>query len=143
MKTAFSALFAAILSAVTPAPLSADERDDAIDAAVLVMDHLGNKKFGDLWDNLTSDWFKSSTGANKQSFIANMTIARQPIGSLMQSDILDVKYMTSIPGANYTGKIYIVTFSNSYSTGKSFEQIVVVDENGVFKMSGFFGAPQP
>jgi hypothetical protein len=123
-------------------PTKADERGDAISAARNIMSAMAQKNYSRLWD-LTSDWFKARIGNNEPSFIANWTIQRQTIGALRSSTVLDVSYFTNDPSTNYTGKIYWVTFQNSYETGNAYEKIGVIEENGAFKLSGTAGAPAP
>jgi hypothetical protein len=116
------------------------ERDDAEAAARRIMKLLGDKNFETLWEQ-TSDWYKSKIGNNKVSFVANFSISRYPIGRLKSSTIIDVQPFSSDPSTGFTGKGYAVTFQNSYETGNSYERIVVIEENGKFKMAGAWGVP--
>ena len=72
-----------------------------------------------------------------------MTMSRYSIGKLKSSKVVDVSYSTSDQATGFKGKIYAVNFANSYETGNSYERIVVVEEGGRFRMSGFFGVPAP
>lgn len=123
------------------APAIADEREDATTAAKAIMASLAEKNYQRLWDEQTSKWFKERIG--KESFLANITMGRSPIGKLKSSKVIDVGFTTTDPGSGFKGKIYTVNFSTSYETGNFYERIVVIEEGGRFLMSGFNGAPAP
>ena len=122
-------------------PAMADEREDATAAAKAIMTSLAEKNYQRLWDEQTSKWFKERIG--KESFLANITMGRSPIGKLKSSKVIDVGLTTTDPASGFKGKIYTVNFSTSYETGNFYERIVVIEEDGRFLMSGFNGAPAP
>jgi hypothetical protein len=120
---------------------TADEKDDATGAARTIMNVIAQKNFGKLWDQLTSDVYRKYTGNSREAFVANFTISRVSIGNLKSSKILDIQISPSDQIALYNGKIYSITFQNSYDTGNTYEKIVVIEENGAFKLGGLWGAP--
>jgi hypothetical protein len=127
----------------TPVAAMADEREDAMAAAKAIMASLAEKNYQRLWDEQTSNWLKERMGNNRESFLANTTMTRFPVGKLKSSKVIDVGFTTTDPGSGFKGKIYTVNFSNSYETGNSYERIVVIEEGGRFLMSGFGGVPAP
>ncbi|MDX0070892.1 hypothetical protein [Sinorhizobium meliloti] len=138
----FLATFVAIISLAFPQVAGATDRELAVASAQNIMQALGDKNFSHLWDSLTSDWFKQQVGG-KQGFVANMSIQRQVIGSLIETTVLEVAHFNRDPISGLSADIYQVTFHNRYSNFNAYEFIVVIEENGEYKMSGFNGTAAP
>jgi hypothetical protein len=120
----------------------ATEREDAVTAAKAVMAALAEKNFALIWDKLSSDTFKKA--ASRDTFVSGFPELRQKIGPLRSSNIVHVLY--SPPRADPKLKeTYSVVFENVYATGllnmsstdTLTEQIVLIEENGQFKMLGW------
>jgi hypothetical protein len=97
---------------------------------------LAEKKFPLIWDTLASDRYKNDMGFTRQLFIAGLEIARRQIGRLTSSNVLHVRYDAPNPTWAFKGKSYVVLFENVYTTGTRQEGIVIIEENGQFKMAG-------
>ena len=97
---------------------------------------LAEKKFPLIWDTLASDRYKNDLGFTRELFIAGLEIARRQIGRLTSSTVLHVRYDAPQPAAGFKGKSYAVVFENIYTTGTRYEGVLVIEENGQFKMVG-------
>jgi hypothetical protein len=123
-------------------PSMADDQDDALKAANELLGNIQKMRFEVLWNDQTSEVFKSST--TKDSFLENLTTARQPLGEPADSQFIDMTYAQTDPGTGYKGEIYAFNYLNTYATGKFYERIVVVKEkDGKFKFAGVWGSPVP
>ena len=121
-------------------PAIAGDQDDALKAAKEILISLQQKKFETIWDTQTSEFFKSKT--TKNSFIANMTLGRQQLGTPKESKFVDMAYAQSDPPTGFKGEIYAFNYLNTYEAGNFYERIVVVKEkDGRFRLSGLWGAP--
>lgn len=112
------------------------DRERATAAATDAMTLLARNDFGALWDTRTSNWFKQRVNNNREFFVANLTMARAQAGSLKSTKVTGSTFLTNEPSIGYIGKIYIVMFANSYEIGNFYEQIVLIEENGEFLVSG-------
>src|SRR4029434_9524762 len=100
------------------------------------------KQYEKLWNNQMSEVFKSKV--SKDSFIANLTIGRQSLGSPVSSEFIDLAYSRFDPSTGYQGEIYALNYLNAYTAGNFYERIVVVKEkDGKFRLAGLWGAPAP
>jgi hypothetical protein len=131
----FILVFVGVVSLLSTAS-RADEKEDATAAAKTVIAALAEKKFPLMWDTLASDWYKKDLGYTRDGFIAALTMSRRDIGRLTSSNVLNVRYNAPQPNAGFKGKSYAVVFDNIYSTGKRLEGVLVVQENGRFRIGG-------
>jgi hypothetical protein len=121
-------------------PSMADDHDDALKAANAILGDIQKLSFEILWNDQTSDVFKSST--SKDSFLENLTTARQPLGQATDSEFIDMTHAETDPGTGYKGEIYAFNYLNTYAAGKYYERIVLVKEkDGKFKFAGLWGSP--
>jgi hypothetical protein len=125
-----------------PSPISADKKAAAVAAAQRIMTNLANRQYSELWDAEVSEWTKKQM-PSKESFLANMSLSRAPLGILQQADLIDVNYSNRDPATGYQGDIFVVRFSTIYNNCRMYEQVVVIDEGDEWKASGFFWAPAP
>lgn len=114
----------------------ADEKEDAIAAAKTVMAAVAENKFDLIWDTLASDRYKNEMGNTRAMFVDGLKIVREKIGRLTSSTVTYVGYNAPDPRAAFKGKSYSVMFENVYTTGTRSEGVLVMEENGQFKMSG-------
>lgn len=122
-------------------PANPQEENSARQAAKEIVNALGSQKYKLLWDNMTSQWFKSRVG--EDAFLANMSMGRAQWGVIRDSSLISVDHATTDP-SGYQGDIYAFTFRDKYAVGEFFERIVVIkDPDGHFRMSGVFGSPVP
>ena len=137
----FPLILVGVVSLVSTASHAA-EREDAIAAGKAVMAALAEKNFALIWDTLASDTFKKA--GSRESFVTGFPELRRKIGRLRSSNIAHVLY--SPPRADPKMKeTYSVVFENVYatgllgffSTGTLTEQIVLIEEYGLFKMLGW------
>lgn len=120
----------------------AGDREDADKAAKAVLTSLQNKNYEAVWDNQMSEFFRSKM--TKDSFLANMTMGRQPIGTLTESKFIDMAYSQIDPASGTKGEIYAFNYLNTYTAGKFYERVVVIKEkDGKFRLAGLFGSPAP
>jgi len=115
------------------------EADEVVSVAQNVMSAISNKDFETVW-NETSNWYKNKMGVKKAPYVAGWALSRQPFAPLKKSDIIDVQFSTSDP-SGYVGKIYTITFLNEYENAKTYERVVLTEEDGKFRLSNFMGAP--
>jgi hypothetical protein len=135
----YSTLLACLFFA-SVAPAVAGDQDSAIKASKDILSSIQAKNFEALWNSQTSEFFKSKT--TKESFIANMTMGRQQLGTPGASKFLDMAYTQNDIATGYKGEIYAFNYLNTYTTGQFYERIVVVKEkDGKFRLSGLWGAP--
>lgn len=121
-------------------PALAGDQEDAQKAAKGILTSLQQKKYETLWNNQTSEFFKSRT--TKNSFLANLTMGRQTLGAAGESKFVDMAYAQTDPTTGYKGEIYAFNYLNTYAVGKFYERIVVVKEkDGIFRLSGLGGSP--
>jgi len=124
-------------------PSIADDRQDAISAAKVIMKLLAKKDYGTLYDNQTSAWMKQQS-PGKSSAITNMTFARANFSNLTSSDVYDVAYYDINPNWPLHAPIWSVTFLNVYPSLKVLERISVTKEDdGQFRMMGLDVAVAP
>ena len=118
----------------------ASDQDDALKSSKNILTALQKKEFEMLWDNHTSEFFKSKT--TKQSFLANLTMGRQQLGVADKSEFVDMAYAQTDAATGYKGEIYAFNYLNTYSAGKFYERIVVIKEkDGKFRLAGLWGSP--
>jgi hypothetical protein len=128
-------IFAGVVSLCSTAS-DADEREDATAAAKAFFVALAEKKFALIWDTLASDRYKNEMANTRDGFIAILTSLRRQIGRLRSSTVLYVRYDAPDPAAAFKGKSYRFAIENVYTTGTRVEYVVIVEENGQFKMQG-------
>jgi len=120
----------------------ATDQDEAVKASKDIVASIQQRNFEKLWNSQTSKFFKSKI--TKDSFIANLTLGRQQLGTAVESKFIDMTYAQSDPSTGYKGEIYAFNYLNSYTSGKFYERIVVIKEDdGKFRLSGLWGAPAP
>ncbi len=130
----FTLIFVGVVSLFSTAS-HADEREDATAAANAFFAALAEKKFALIWDTLASDRYKNDMANTREGFTAGLTSMRRQIGRLTSSTVLYVRYDAPQPAWAFKGKSYIFAFENVYTTGRV-EYVVIVEENGQFKMQG-------
>lgn len=131
---------ATFLSISLVMPSMADDHDDALKVANEIFENIRKLSFEVLWNDQTSDIFKSST--SKDSFLENLAMARQPLGQAADSEFIDMSYAQTDPATGYKGEIYAFNYLNTYAAGKYYERIVVVKEkDGKFRFAGLWGSP--
>jgi hypothetical protein len=131
----FTLIFAGVVSLFSTA-FHADEREDAATAAKAFFAALAEKKFDLIWDSLASDRYKNDMANTREGFVAILTSIRRQIGRLTSSTVLYVRYDAPQPLGAFKGKSYIFAIENVYTTGTRVEYVVIVEENGQFKMQG-------
>lgn len=120
----------------------ADEESDAIAATQKILQLLSGADYTEIWESHTGELYKSVV--SKDSFMANMSIGRSPLGAMDSSVIVDAAYSEIEPQTGQTGKFYAVTFKNHYMVGDVYERIIVMlESDGVFRMIGHWGSPAP
>ncbi|SKC49257.1 DUF4019 domain-containing protein [Paraburkholderia hospita] len=141
MKNLFLKIGALIcLSLFSCLSAMAADQDDAAAAAKEILRYLQTAQYERLWDSDTSAFFKSKL--TKDSFLANMTMGRAPLGEVKGSQFIDMSYAKVDPTTGYQGEIYAFNYLNTYAVGKFFERIVVLKEkDGKFRLAGLYGAP--
>jgi hypothetical protein len=118
----------------------ADDHDDALKAANAILGNIQKLSFEVLWNDQTSDVFKSST--TKDSYIVNLANARQPLGQAADSEFIDMTYAQTDPTTGYKGEIYAFNYLNTYAAGRYYERIVLVKEkDGKFRFAGLWASP--
>jgi len=118
----------------------ADDNAEVVAAAKTDMGLIAKKDFEALWEQ-TSNFYKNWARIDEDTFVARWTLSRQAVGDLIGSKVIDVLVNPSnVQG--YSGNIYTVTFMNTYPAGDAYEFLVLIKENGSFKLSNYGGAPK-
>ena len=126
-------LFLLMSNTIYAAPI-----DDARLAANNILKSVHDMKYQDLWDNMTSDFYKKAI--TEQSFINNITLARNPMGKVQSSQGISEAHATYDPDSGYKGDIFVFDYNTKYDSGDYAERIVVINENNSgYKMSGLYG----
>lgn len=112
----------------------ADEREDAIAVAKAVIAALGEKKFALIWDTLASERYKNDMGFTRPLFVGGLD--RPSLGRLTRSTVVYVRFEPPNPNWAFKGKTWAVMFENVYTGGTRQEGVVILEENGQFKMAG-------
>jgi hypothetical protein len=142
MRTVRNALFAILLTGLTSTGLATTDQEDATKAAAEILTSIHEQKFEKLWTTQTSEWYKSKV--TKESFIANLTLGRQPLGLPQDIKFIDMAYAKMDASTGYQGDIYAFNYLTTYAVGKFYERVVVIKEkDGAFRLSGLWGAPAP
>jgi hypothetical protein len=140
MKKLFISLLILISVALAASTSFAGDREDAEKAAKQILTSLQSKKYEVLWNTQMSEFFRSKM--TKDSFLANMTMGRQQLGTVTDSKFIDMAYSQVDPATGTKGEIYAFNYLNTYSVGKFYERIVVIKEkDGIFRLAGLWGSP--
>ena len=134
-RRTFALALAGVVSVFSTAS-HADEKEDATVAAKAFFAALAEKKYDLIWDTLASDRYKNDMGNTRELFTVGLASLRQGIGRLTSSTVLHVRYDPPNPTWAFKGKGYVFAFENVYTTGTRVEYVVIVEENGRFKMQG-------
>ena len=140
MLTSVASVFISL--ALLSVPAAAAEQQDAEAAAKAIISSLDGRQYKKLWDAQTSAFFKKQV--SEDSFLANMSMGRAPLGKLLNSRFIDVSFSQHDPATGFQGRIYAFNYLNTYAAGKFYERIVVVKEpDGQFRLAGIWGNPAP
>lgn len=133
-------LFCVALVFVFHVPASAQKTDPeaATKAAESILRNLAAGQVKQVWNSQTSNFFKKLTDEN--SFILGMS-QRSGLGNLNTVSATSARHFTKDPQSGYEGDMYVVDFKNTYAAGTFLERVVVLNENGVYRMSGIHIAP--
>ncbi len=134
-RRTFTLILAGMVSVISTAS-HADEKEDATAAATAFFAALAEKKYDLIWDTQASDRYKNDMGNTRELFAVGLVSLRRDIGTLTSSTVLYVRYDPPHPTWAFKGKGYIFAFENVYTTGTRVEYVVIVEENGRFKMQG-------
>jgi len=146
MKHRFAALCSAILLLsffVPQAPAqTAADKVAAEKSGEGIVNAFGTRKYKLVWDQMTSQWFKSRV--TEEAFLANLSMGRAQLGAMQSTKLVSTDYATQDPSSGYQGSIYAMMFRSKYASTDIFERIVVIkDGDGNFRLSGFFATPAP
>lgn len=118
------------------------QQSDAERAAEKIINDLAAGDYREVWDDQVSMFFKQYV--LEDTFLSNMAMVRPQLGELLRIKIFKTEHLDRDPVSGYRGDIYFVTFRNSYATGEFYEGVaVILEEDGLYRMSGFGGAPVP
>ena len=121
---------------------TAADRDDAAAAAQAILDSLQAQDYEQLWDAQTSAFFKANM--SREAFIENVAAGRARLGEPGDSQFMQMTTADADEATGYEGTIYAFIYRNDYAAGAFIERIVVIkDDDGVFRLSGLWGAPVP
>jgi hypothetical protein len=145
MRNFFRALFIggcfALMGATVTLGQTPQDKMAAEKSAEDIVAALGSRNYKVIWDQMTSQWFKSRVP--EDAFIANLTMGRQVLGTSRGSTLISTEYGTQDP-SGYQGPIYAMMFRSKYSSSDVFERIVMIkDQDGKFRMSGLNATPAP
>jgi hypothetical protein len=132
----------ALCSSLTAAPTIAQDIDSARAIAVSILAKVEQRKNSDVWDNHVSNWFKQRM--TREAFLANMALVQGQLGGagtgrkLVQQNLSDRD-----PQSGYTGQIFSFMFATTFPAAKTYEMIVLIREDGAYRMSGLNFIPNP
>ena len=102
----------------------------------------GAQRYKEVWNSYASELIREIS--DEDNFLAHITMGRAQLGSYTQSDIVNVELFSHDQASGYQGRIYSVTFKNTYPIGIVYDRIVVVkDPDGRFRLAGFWAVPAP
>lgn len=136
--------FLVLTSLLFMAPTTfASDQEDADKAASSILSSLQKKDFETVWNKQMSKFFQSKM--TKQSFLANMALASQQLGTTSGSMFIDMAYSQIDPATGTKGEIYAFNYLSTYTiAGKIYERVVVIKEaDGKFRLAGLWRAPPP
>lgn len=124
----------------TTAP--AADIDDARSVAVSILNTLEKKKSAAVWEQQVSSWFKDKM--TRDAFLANMTFIQAQLGGVSSArNLVQQNFSDGDPKAGYKGEVFSFTFTTTYPTSKVYENVILIREEGKYKLSGIFFVPNP
>lgn len=132
----------ALVLAIACTAARADDIGDAKAAGSSILVKLEQGKNKEVWNDDVSTWFKDHM--TEDAFLANMVMIRAQLGApgsgrtLIQQNKVD-----GMPMYNYKGNIYSFLFKTSFPTVNVYENIVIAQEAGKFKLMGINFVPNP
>ena len=135
-------IFPWILMLAICLPALADDLDEARASGVKVLRKLEQRKRKDVWDSDVSDWFKQRMTAD--AFIANMTVIQAQLGGVASGrKLIQQNKAEGDVAAGYKGSVYSFTYGTTFPVTAVYETIVLIKENGSYKVSGINFVPNP
>lgn len=143
MKKFLGTLLIALSTIFTALPvLAADDLDDARSVAISILKLIETKKGSTVWSERVSSWFKENM--TRDAFLANTAFMQSQLGGIsVDRKIVQQNLSDGDPRVNYKGDVFSFTFATTYPTGKVYENIVLIREEGTYKMSGLYFVPNP
>jgi len=120
----------------------AGEEEDAESAVNRIRCAVSSRAYDDLYDNLTSEYFKAKS--RRSDFIQNLKQGRATVGAVVTTTSLFDTYSDFDSQTGYRGKIYSFDFHVKYERAAFFERIVVTkDPDGRYRLAGLWANPAP
>lgn len=124
------------------APVLADEMSDARSVATQILSKLDQRRNAEIWDSEVSNWFKARM--TRDAFLANLTMFQAQFGSPgAQRKLIQQSQSQGDVQSGYKGAVYSFMFSATYPVAKAYEVIVLIREDGKFRISGLYFQPNP
>ena len=142
MRRILGALTLALSTMFIAFPAPAADMDDARSVAVNILNSLERRKNAEIWDQQVSSWFKEKM--TREAFFANNAFLQAQLGGPSSArNLVQQNHTDGDPKVNYKGDIFSFTFSTTYPTSKVYESIVLIREEGSYKLSGLYFVPNP
>jgi len=136
----YALIFCFFTTIIFSASAHADDMSDARSAATLILKKLEQRKNREVWDSDVSDFFKKSI--TKQAFLGNMTVIEAQLGGpSSQRELIQQNKANGVAG--YKGMVYSFMYASEFPAANAYEMIVVVNEDGNYKLAGINYIPNP
>ena len=85
-----------------------------------------------------------SRRGSQAAFLANLTVAQSKLGGTgSDRKIVQQNTADGDPQSGYKGAVYTFTFATTFPSMKAYEIIVLIRENGTYRISGLNYIPNP
>lgn len=115
----------------------ADSRTDAaVEAAEAWLGLVDAGKYKESWSE-AAPFFKERVG--EEEWVKMVSLARTPFGALKSRELMNVRYLTSLPGAP-DGEYVVIQFKTSFENKAEAVETVtpMKDDKGTWRVSGYY-----
>ncbi|ANN68145.1 DUF4019 domain-containing protein [Bordetella bronchialis] len=135
-------ILAIAIWATALAPALATDLDDAQNAASQIREAVRQQQYNKLWEQLTSEYFKSIT--TKSYFVDSLKAGYAAVGAPVSVKNMSHTFMTTMPGLGFKGKFYYFDYYVKYAKAAFFERVVVMeDPDGEYRLAGLWATAAP
>lgn len=115
----------------------ADSRTDAaVEAAEAWLGLVDAGKYKESWSE-AAPFFKERVG--EEEWVKMVSLARTPFGALKSRELMNARYLTSLPGAP-DGEYVVIQFKTSFENKAEAVETVtpMKDDKGTWRVSGYY-----
>jgi hypothetical protein len=126
-------------------PLSdavADDMADAREQGTIILEKIQIGQSKSVWDANISGWFKQRM--TKDAFLANTVFTRAQLGGVGTGRVvIQQNKGDGAPQLGYQADLFSFIFATNFPSGKFYETVTLVREDGTFKLTGMNFLPNP